>query len=908
MPNLNFTFNTAPLSSAPDEMIKPSVFGYEFLGHRIFDGIYPNFQNELGLQHLRWPGGDYVELKRDLDGNPGTQKDYAYALTNPDYVHPGWTRGNGDPREGITEMFEFAVDNNLSLSMVAPTARYVRMRAEGKDGAAQAAADMELFLNRVFSGEFGEVPRDFTIELGSEYFNTDVWRDYSGNYTNDPENIDGNGTSLAYMFGEVFASMAARIDEVQASHPGNQGWNSHDINVSVQMGRFHAPSDDHIHGGEYEDNADFIAAFEDHGQSALNAVDSVLWHRYATGWDQLGTGIWTPTNNNDSGDELTVSDLVEHWNGAIGNGADIDLLAGFLSPTVNGAINKLEHNETGLTNMLQLTTGLLDEGMDYASIYGFSTDKFGSMAHKGEIFTGAKLWSLMSESLPGMQVMDGYQNNTAPVITNSAGQDILVNDDSVNSYVFNSEYKSVIFLAAKDFGTAGAHAGESLFYNIALDDTYFAADATHLWAGDVSKVQQMDSNTGQMQPIGKIGETFAEDVPVTHNGSSSSLGVTFNHDYEVIRLTLYKHVYGTDSYDILKGSGDPNIIEGLEGHDLIHGHGGEDTLNGNAGDDEVLGGDGPDTVKGGWGDDTVSGGAGNDKVSGDWGDDYLYGNSGNDRLFGGDGDDTVGGGSGGDMMDAGAGYDLLSYASAKSAVTLDLAQRQNNLGDARGDRPSHFEHYDGSRHDDMFLGDGEQNIFKTGAGDDTLEGRGGNDILVGGDGDDLFLGGAGADGHQGSAGVDTIDYSASAEAVTVNITGDYGTGKGGDAAGDVLVNIEQVIGSQHDDLLSGEGVFHGGDGDDIFHHSSQAAVFNGGSGADSYILETGFKQKTIQDFGQDGEDRIDLSQVAWVGNFADLLNGRALQTEQGVEIQHQEDLLLLENTQMDELNENWFLF
>ncbi|SIO34289.1 calcium-binding protein, partial [Halodesulfovibrio marinisediminis] len=136
-----------------------------------------------------------------------------------------------------------------------------------------------------------------------------------------------------------------------------------------------------------------------------------------------------------------------------------------------------------------------------------------------------------------------------------------------------------------------------------------------------------------------------------------------------------------------------------------------------------------------------------------------------------------------------------------------------------------------------------------GAGNDTIYGEGGHDILnggldsdivIGGDGDDFLVGGAGADhliggnatvvGHNaspvvgGDSGIDTVSYEDSHAGVTVNLTDkdNNGTadanGSGGDAEGDTLSGIENLIGSDQADTLTGD---------------TNANTIDGGAGADT---------------------------------------------------------------------------
>jgi glucose/arabinose dehydrogenase len=84
---------------------------------------------------------------------------------------------------------------------------------------------------------------------------------------------------------------------------------------------------------------------------------------------------------------------------------------------------------------------------------------------------------------------------------------------------------------------------------------------------------------------------------------------------------------------------------------------------------------------------------------------------------------------------------------------------------------------------------------------DVLRGMDGNDMLFGGSGNDTLDGGPGADILIGGAGIDTADYSSSTTAVNVNLQ--TGRGTGGDAQGDILGGIENVIGSAFNDTLTG---------------------------------------------------------------------------------------------------------
>ena len=144
---------------------------------------------------------------------------------------------------------------------------------------------------------------------------------------------------------------------------------------------------------------------------------------------------------------------------------------------------------------------------------------------------------------------------------------------------------------------------------------------------------------------------------------------------------------------------------------------------------------------------------------------------------------------------------------------------------------------DGTDRGDTILGLG---------GNDNLTGLGGDDWLDGGAGNDTLQGGPGADRLIGGAGTDTATYIDSRAGVTVRLHSQ--TAARGDAQGDTfhvtagVVDIENLTGSEHDDILAGHvgvNVMRGLDGDDKMY---------GGPGGD--------ESNSDRMYGGDGNDRI----------------------------------------------------
>ena len=100
-------------------------------------------------------------------------------------------------------------------------------------------------------------------------------------------------------------------------------------------------------------------------------------------------------------------------------------------------------------------------------------------------------------------------------------------------------------------------------------------------------------------------------------------------------------------------------------------------------------------------------------------------------------------------------------------------------------------------------------------GNDVLVGNTGNNTLNGGDDDDYLVGGGGNDDLNGGSGNDTASYITSTSAVRINLnnSGDATTDTvsatpadgqvGGDASGDDLDSIENLVGGSAGDYLAG---------------------------------------------------------------------------------------------------------
>ena len=284
----------------------------------------------------------------------------------------------------------------------------------------------------------------------------------------------------------------------------------------------------------------------------------------------------------------------------------------------------------------------------------------------------------------------------------------------------------------------------------------------------------------------------------------------------------------------------------------------------------------PDHIFGETDDDSLYGGAGDDMLNGGAGNDLLMGGPGADELVGGedpDGDDL----------------DTITYKMSPAGVTINLLTGTARGGNADGDTfGTDIEDVQGSMNDDRLSGDNKANKLWGFAGNDFLSGDSGGDVLRGGAGDDDLNGGRGNDTLIGGPGADELSggansptegdiasYAGSSAGVTVRLHAFQAMG--GDAEGDTfdetvlypwtemdedgdpierearLPDIENLTGSDHDDILAGD---------------QRANIIRGGRGNDKlYGGPAGDDSNADMLFGGGGDDML------FGGRGADTLNG-----------------------------------
>ena len=178
-----------------------------------------------------------------------------------------------------------------------------------------------------------------------------------------------------------------------------------------------------------------------------------------------------------------------------------------------------------------------------------------------------------------------------------------------------------------------------------------------------------------------------------------------------------------------------------------------------------------------------------------------------DTLIGSGGDDRFEAYKGNDVIKGGFGVDTIVFADSASAIDVNFVTGVVSDGWGDTDIVSGIEDVIGSDNNDSIVGNGVQNIFDGGAGDDTLDGGGNN-----------------FDNRE----LDIARYADATSGITVSLVSGSVTGGGGN---DQLYNMEGVIGTAYDDDFTGDGA-----DTNIFFDLGGSDVIRGGS---THNTETG---------------------------------------------------------------------
>jgi len=278
-----------------------------------------------------------------------------------------------------------------------------------------------------------------------------------------------------------------------------------------------------------------------------------------------------------------------------------------------------------------------------------------------------------------------------------------------------------------------------------------------------------------------------------------------------------ENLVGSVFNDILIGSSSDNSLEGGMGSDILVGNGGNDTASYASAQSGVNVALNSPTVTLNLSAQLLgsavqavvitdgSSDANGDKLvdirnlSGSAFDDSLTGDNQNNTLSGGSGNDWLVGLGGNNILNGGDGSDTASYSFMSKAISLNLSTVINANGDVKVvttgsnyDILNSIENVVGTNFNDTLIGDAKNNVIEGGKGTDVIDGKG---------------------------GIDTVSYEHANDAVVVSLLlSTQLPFLAGEASGDKISNVENIRGSQFNDILTGnfdDNVIEGGAGSDL---------------------------------------------------------------------------------------------
>jgi len=553
--------------------------------------------------------------------------------------------------------------------------------------------------------------------------------------------------------------------------------------------------------------------------------------------------------------------------GTIDGGDDIDRIEAVASGS-GGYLSPLNLQNLTISNVeiLDAGAGVIATATQFAGFQSIvnASNKTLTLAAPGSVDFGTRLGNQTYVTIAGssgndeiaatgnfLTINGGEGNDTLSVLGNYG---TLNGGGGVDTISYAGSDKGVtIDLVGGVVVRAGDYSSSATFSSIenatgsGFDDRFIASAGANAFNGgagtDIVSYERSNASVTINLLTGSISGGFAT-------------GDTF---------TSIEGVTGSTFADVITGDNGDNVLDGGGGADLVHGGEGNDTI--------YVGGFAPDNP-------LVYGDGGNDTI---YFSPYSLGYEGNATAYGGEGNDTflvidraygtIDGGTGSDSlylsvddnkdahglarlnivdiehlyistMGPSAMFTAAQLASFQTiastdpgqmvwlrirsdpGVSLDLsAQLQGQSANVTVDNLAFFRSSNGN--DVIRLNAQAAATLDGGAGDDSLYG---NDLA------NSLTGGIGADRIDGAGGIDTASYAGSALGVTVNLA--TGVGTGGDAQGDRLYNIENLVGSSKADNLTGSSIanrIEGGAGADRLDGAKGDDTLIGGAGADALI-------------------------------------------------------------------------
>lgn len=494
---VHFELDTGAAAVAPDSSeIDRMVMGARFVTYRN-DARFEAQIDELDPGLLVWPGGDLAERRTDRYG-------FEYEELYNDAID----------RPGLSEMMTLANDQDAALSIVLPTVRY-----QGRE--ADLANDVRDFMGKLLGGDYGDLPKELILEVGSEYY----------------AYFEDGATSAAAQYAALADIVVTEIALALGDHAVNT--TGADVTIAVQTGR-----------EIWEDN-DLRAGLSDF---ALQNTEMLIHHRFPVqtqGFDgrvddQIAINeAWEQEIQDAGGTEPDF--FVSAWNVAqLTRGSALELFLDEnphltesdvdLDARTNTAFEAFWQDllldyDYGASHpglILEGFSTYVEAGMDAGAIFGIDVIHPGRLSWRDEdgddhLFVGGEMLKMIYESVEGTRILasdEPYDRSAA-----------------ATTYAFEGDDKLIVFIAA------GADASTEVSIeidNLAADYTSVFADRLAIgenpnWMSDFAIADNPHVDESPEAATYAPGVRSEADVTVFQNAVTTELGA-----HEVVRLAFAK--------------------------------------------------------------------------------------------------------------------------------------------------------------------------------------------------------------------------------------------------------------------------------------------------------------------------------------------------------------------------------
>ena len=518
--------------------------------------------------------------------------------------------------------------------------------------------------------------------------------------------------------------------------------------------------------------------------------------------------------------------------------------------------------------------------------------------------------ALLDATILAEHISPANQSNVE-TITGTSGNDLIEHNTTFSGA--ETQWSKTLHIGIDNFTSvnaitvdfsAGALAIDG-FNLVGLDGAIVSQDATDLSIWHITPTTAMLKDGINVAIIYNIKDITTPGLDtsqiINFTGDVKVEGKVGAFNFEVINnlYMTWRDAISQADFNVTNENGTQYMVLPQRGVGVIIKAGdGDDTISAGSGNDLIFGGLGADAIDGGSGNDTLTynealtgvvatltsgltetnsgdqaagdtfatntienliGSNYNDVLIGDNTKNILDGGDGNDILMGIKGGDTFIGGTN-DAIDSSYNTstnlqgDTVSYNYATSGISASLSLKKGLTNQALGDTYSGIENLTGSKFADILEGDSNTNVINGGANNTGL--------------------------------TDTVSYEHSAAGVTIDLSNTGQQISTGDANGDILINIQNIIGSAHNDIFTGNNnvlgnKFDGGSGgvNTVTYATSISPVTASlNSGAAITINSITYGTLTANNTGDATKDTYTNIQVLIGTNGNDILTGSYTKT------------------------------